>query len=171
MIKKKFEEVARETSSDYELVEELQVGVGFITFPVSCHKLTHVHNNIPIKIVFEFGNEDIGVTTADLPKFDKTLFFHLEKMNHWKRLFKPFSNSLLVVTNYPRRKRLLENIVGESGLENIARETQFEPRLYFTVNSGTLEMKLEYYLGFQNKEEAIHPTLEFFKRMIAEMEL
>jgi len=115
---------------------------------------------------YEFGNHNVGEIFTTIKKANKKYFFKLKKNSHFKLLFSKNKFSLKVIIESNQNQRRIEGILSESGLEQIAKETSFNPEIKFITKGLETEVKTHFYLGFKNKEKSILPVINFYKDLI-----
>lgn len=62
--------------------------------------------------------------------------------------------------------KYIQQILINSGLNEIAKNTNFSPSITFQNRDQSTEIKTQFYIGFQNKEQVIVPIFEFYKELI-----
>ena len=132
---------------------------------ISIYELFYVYKNHQIELVYELGNHDLAKVEVNLSS-DRIPSFQITNNSHFSRLFFSKRNMLKVECKNPQFKKFLEEILITTGLEQIARDNLFEPRIVTEIIKNEHKIALGFYLGFEDKIGVVIPLLEFYKHLI-----
>ncbi|MDB4533931.1 hypothetical protein N9242_03595 [Vicingaceae bacterium] len=167
MIESKFQEAAEFTFGNYRYYEKQSKGIIYSTFSIIFHTLEFNYKGNLIKVEYEFGNHNMASISTSVKSVNYNYDFKIKKRGHLMRLFNKTLKSLRVLTPKHFEKTKIESLLLNSGLEEIANDTTFKPTILFKrVDNNNIEITTQFYLGFENKEEAILPIARFYKGLI-----
>ncbi len=166
MIESKLTEISQEFNCDYDLENKMLIGLGSgARSPGSVHKLNPRYKETTIHITLEFGLQDLAQIGFELesnpfPKFTVSIKSHFYSLITFsKRNWKVSSKNKQVISD-------IKILLDKSKLTEIAREEAFEPIIVGEMKNKNLIVKTVFYLGFNNKEEAIRPIILFHQLLI-----
>lgn len=133
--------------------------------PVSLYELLHEYKGHTIELVYELGNHNLARVEVNLGAV-RLPFFLITNKSHFSRLFSSKGNILKVECKHPQFKKYLEEILISTGLEQIARDNLFEPRIETKTEKNEVKIIAGFYLGFEDKIGTILPLLDFYKQII-----
>lgn len=132
---------------------------------VSLYELFCEYKGHKIELVYELGSHNLAKVEVGLSASRVPLFLITNK-SHFSRLFSFKGNILKVECRDPQFKKYLEEILHATGLEQIARDNLFEPRIEVKTEAHGVKIITGFYLGFEDKAGAVLPLLDFYKRII-----
>lgn len=136
------------------------------SFPVTNHYLKIKYKNSLIDARFEFGRQNICEIYVELELTKPKESFEIRTHSHLKRLFIKNNSPWKIKILDPVLKRNILKLFEISELNEIAKNTSFEP----VVNGDNKENKYEiitrFSLAFENKEESILPMINMYKDLI-----
>ncbi len=166
MIKSEFTKISTLIGAKYEYREEVVKSLPNTSHPITYHEMSFPYGQHLIEMEYEFGNTNIATIKCKLSSKKKHYFFSLKKMNHIKKLFSKQKNSLKVINPDQNIRLKIEEILNKTGLEKIAQDTLFEPKVEFKSSENEIKIITKFYLGFDNKENSIVPIIDFYKKLI-----
>lgn len=165
IIQAEFQKAATIHNGEYKYSEKIIEGFGRTT-PISYHHLTVPFNDNSIQIKYEFGNYNFGIVKCSIVNMNKKFVFDIRKTSNLKQFFSKDKSSLKVVTPNKEFKESIMQVLVSTGLEKLAKDSTFHPKVTFNTKGSITEIKTIYYLGFKNKEKSILAIIEFYKGVI-----
>ena len=132
---------------------------------VTIYELNIPYKNHSIFVRNELGNHDLGRIRTELKEFSLPSF-EISCKSHFWRLFNPQSNILSIKCEDFSFATFIQLTLIQTGLESLARESQFEPKIYNINENGTTSLICDYHLNFNLKELALRSLIKFFKEII-----
>ncbi len=165
-LKIQIQEITEQIDAQYKYREEKEKWINGVVYLVSAHYITTEYKNHTIFLEYELGKYNMGYVKMELERDHIMIPFQFKKVSHLRRLFNSKMNSLQVVCKNKIFKKEIERLLIESHLEQIARDTLFEPQIEIQQKKGGYEMITKFYLGFDDKEHSIIPMIDFYKGII-----
>jgi hypothetical protein len=162
MIKSEFKKVAKDYKGEYSFKDKQVLGRGMSKLPITYHKLVVKHNGTDITLKYEYGNHYLATVEMKINNANEEYIFKLKKTSPYIQLFAKNRKSLIVITELKEAKLKIEAILISTGLEKIAKQTQFDPKIDFVKNGSELEIKTRIYLGFKETEKTISKLLKLY---------
>ncbi|MCB0457658.1 MAG: hypothetical protein R2776_03680 [Flavobacteriaceae bacterium] len=166
MIDSKFKELANLYHTEYKREDYKVTGQLFSKLPITVYTIQIIHQNIPIDISFEFGNHNVADFKFKLDLNQRTPNFTITTLDNFSRIFRFHKNTWKIDCKDELMKSSLQRILRTSGFEDLAKKELFEPNIEAKHNSVNYEIKIFYYLGFNNKEDSLFLVTEFCKLLI-----
>jgi hypothetical protein len=166
MIKEAFENIASVVDGTYEYSEFRHVSLTSRDIPISFHRLSVIHENIPIDLIFEFGGHSMAKITSSVTVNEKTPSFTVTTRSQIRRLFSKDKHPFTVKSEDQNLKSTIYQFLSVSKYKEIAQKTTFEPQIRGEMEDGIYTIKTSFYLGFDDKEKAIIPSLDLHKNFI-----
>lgn len=161
----RFGEIAKEYDGKYEFTEEVVGGIGGSSLPLSKHYITVPNGETEIQFYIEFGGTAIANVVTSVNNFNKFRIFEFDKKHAFWLLFSKNKRSLRVVSKSESVKISIEKLLDETGLEEIARNTIFEPLIYFKQGEESASIEMAFSMAFVDKEKSIGPIILFLRRL------
>ncbi len=164
-IKDELERIANKYNGKFEWTEESHYGLRMSKIPHNKYKF-----NIPLEkteIVFFVEFAATGETTAFVSTdyVPSSKYFTFKKANPLVLLIKKKKRSLSAVTENKEVKKFVEELIDKCGLEEISRNTLFEPRMQFVEEDGKTTIKFLYNMAFKDKEKSIEHVIQFMDEL------
>ncbi|XOV68718.1 MAG: hypothetical protein ACFHU9_05965 [Fluviicola sp.] len=166
MIKKAFENIAKEVNGTYEHSEFRHVSLTSRDIPTSFHSLSVVHLNIPIDLVFEFGGHNMATVNSSIAVQKTVPAFTVTTKSQMSRLFSKKKHPFTVKSEDQNFTSTINQFLSVSKYKEIAQKTTFEPQIHGEMEDGVYTINTSFYLGFDDKEKAIIPSLNLHRKFI-----
>lgn len=140
------------------------IGAG-VSITVIKFKLSVPHKRHFIIIDNEYGTNNSATVKM---KVDKGFIpeFKITARNHLKNLFARKKRYFEVESSNVQFKSYLEEVLLESGMDEIAKENLFEPTIQVERIDGSQYINTEYHLQIKDKIGAIKALIDFYKLII-----
>lgn len=166
MIKEKFEEIAAQLGCHYDYEEEFIKSLGGSNIPISHHRMTIEYKSVLIKLIYEFGNTNLAEVKCTIETRKNLPLLSLSTKSQMKRLFSKNKSPFIVKCKDPMFESYVRSTLDLSYYHSLARETSFEPELNGVKEQGNYNLTTIFYLGFDNKEMSILPSIDLHKKII-----
>lgn len=166
MIKEKFEEISAEFGYPYTYQEEYIKSLGGSNIPITTHRLVVEYKSITILLNYEFGNTTMAEVKCSVPTKQVLPEFKVSTKSQINRLFTQKSDTFSITCADNNFKSALKEILANSKYTEIANSTQFEPQISGTFKDEVYHLKTSFYLGFNDKEQSILPSIDLHKALI-----
>ena len=164
--KREFQKIADSYHGEYFVKEEIVGGIGGSDLPLSHHCIIVPHQGKNIYFNMEFGGTAFGEVKTEINQWDRSKRFELTKKDAFMLLLSKVKKSLWVKSESELVNRTVEAKLKETGLENIASETLFEPKMSFKEEGRNTLIEMTFSMAFKDKEKAIVPIIEFMKKLV-----
>lgn len=166
MIQKKFKEIASQINCEYVFSQEHLQSIGGSNIPIDSHNLTVEHNSVVIKLTYEFGNTSLGEITSNIETTKELPNITVVTKSQIKRLFSKNKSPFVVKTDDSGFKTFFMNSLESSNYNQIAKKTVFEPEIKGSMKGDEYILTTKFYLGFDDKEMSILPSINLHKMVI-----
>ncbi len=166
MIRAKFQEVANQLDCKYEYSEKGHVSIISRDIPVSFHKLTILYKSVTINLVYEFGGQNLGKVETIIDTNKKIHNFSVQTKSQIQRLFSKEKHVFKVEAKDHIFESEIKEILYSSKYNDIVIKTTFEPEIAGLKQEGQYTISTGFYLGFEDKELSIIPSIDLHKRII-----
>jgi hypothetical protein len=169
MIQENFEEIAIQLNGEYKYSEKRSVSAVSRNFPTSYHSLIVEYNSVSINLLYEFGTDHLAKIKSII-RTDKNLpDFSLTTKSHIKRLFSRDKGPFKIETSEPEFESILLDFLESSKYNELANKTTFEPEMKGLKSGAEYIVTTTFYLGFNDKELSIIPSINLHKMIIDEI--
>ena len=134
--------------------------------PYKVHSLIINYNNHSIKIKNEIGLRNVGSISCKLPIRNNQTEFSIRTRNHFFKLFKKDKKSFIIKCENESFKKSISDNISLHNLEKYTFNTQFELAVYGKADNSEYEIKTEYNLIFENRENVLLALIQFYKDLI-----
>ena len=125
------------------------------------------YNNHIIKVEYKLNNDRTGILNCKLGARDRLPKFKITNKSHYWRFFNRKKNILKIDCDEPKFKTTIEEKLNGLGIEQIARNTQFEPIIVGANNNNNFfEIKTSFHLAFSAKKDILRPLIELYKYFV-----
>jgi len=166
MIKEKFEEIAEQLGCDYNYSEERHVSLVSGNIPISYHSLTLTYKTVKIELQYEFGGQNLASVKSAIETDKKVPDFKVKTRSQIKRLFSRNKSPFIVQSKDDLFDVFILNVLDDAGYNEIATKTTFDPELSGVNTADHYKLSTNFYLGFDDKENSILPSINLYKRII-----
>ena len=160
-----FEQIAEEYNGEYRLTEEKVMGRGGSTIPLDKHYISVTPRKNKISLYIEVCEIIFATVTTKIENAHKSKSFKFKKRSPFIILFNKNKKSLIVQTEKEGVRNSIEKFLIETGLEQIAKDTLFEPIIVFKESGQNLDVELMFSMVFKDKEKVIKPVIEFLSKL------
>ncbi|MUU78947.1 hypothetical protein [Winogradskyella endarachnes] len=133
---------------------------------ISYYTITIPHQESGITIRYEFGNHNLAKIKSSIKTVNAINNFTLTTRSHFSRLLYSKANIWQIKCKNNVLEKTVLNCLKESGLARLAQTEAFEPTIKGIQNNDTYTLTTEFYLGFNNKEQSLFPSLHFHQLML-----
>lgn len=166
MIESRFQEISQELNGNYQHETKKYNGGMGARLPVTLHRLDIDYNGSSIDVKYEFGNLNLGKFLCTIKSGKRIPDFKIETRSNLGRLFTKGRSPWKIKCSDGLLAEKIKLFLKETDLEKIVQETSFEPSIIGETDQTGFNVKMQFYLGFENKEESILPIINFYKKMI-----
>ena len=167
MLEKRIQELAEEFGADLSFNNSKIWSGGIIgtSVPMTKFNLKVPYKNHEIEIVNELGNYNLGHITLNLnqryiPDFEITAIEHIFN------LFLRRKDLLKIKCKDASFKARIEQLSTETGLQDIARNNSFEPKIKAFKDKNLQFLHTDYSLQFDDKVGGLRALILFYQRII-----
>ncbi len=161
-----FKEISELYSCSYKSEHFKVYGEMLSILPISIYTLDLIHNEIPINITYEFGNHNIAEIKFEFNSINQITEFHLHTKSNFLRLFDYKKKIWKIKCESKSMINKIKSILRLVEYTKMAQKAAFEPLINGIYSNGKYYVNTKFYLGFDNKENSIIPTIEFHKNLI-----
>ena len=165
MINEKLEDLAKKLEAELSHEDIKVSGVVGSYVRISIYRLKIHYKGYELQVKFELGNHNMcEIKTVLDQKYIPD--FEITSRNHFINLFLRKKNMLIVKSDDSNYKEFLLQSTFKSGLDSIAKENSFEPKIYAIKEKNIQHLNSEYSLQFEDKVGALESTINFYKLII-----
>lgn len=132
---------------------------------ISVYNLNIEYKNTNIEIRNELGNHNLGKINCILPS-NKIPPFKITTNNHFYNLFFKKKTLFKVRCENENFKSNLEQFLVNSGMNEIAKESSFQPTIQLIYKDKQAFLQTDYHLEFDDKIGALHALIYFYQNLI-----
>lgn len=134
--------------------------------PITKHHLDVSHKNQNILITYDFGSHNLAKYEINMPIKQLVPEMNVDTVEHFFRMFKKDKCPWKIKCQDPTFKADVIHLLKQSGLLKMAEDTSFEPNIKCQMKKGEIQIKTNFYLGFEGKASSIKHVVEFHKDLI-----
>ena len=162
-----FAEIARKENGEFKVTDLKYFGSTGTVVPVSYYSLVMDYKGYCINVSYELGNHNLAKIEMELKQGEIIPDFLITNRSHYYRLFNRKANILKADSVSNSFKKFIEDLLFSSGLEMLARENLFEPKVYISRNKNHVKvLTVEFHLVFGNKKGALTSLIAFYKGIV-----
>ena len=169
MIRAKFEEVANQLGCKYEYSEKGHVSFISRNIPASYHTLTLEYNSVTIKLVYELGSQNLGKVKSVIETSKNIVNFSVTTKSQIQRLFSKDKEPFKIESKDPIFESKIRTFLKSSIYHDMVNRTTFDPEICGVKSEGKYTIYTNFYLGFEDKELSIIPSIDVHKKIIDEI--
>nr|WP_299206737.1 hypothetical protein [uncultured Brumimicrobium sp.] len=166
MIREKFEEIASQLGCKYEYSEKRHVSLISRNIPASYHQMTLEYKTVKIEVLYEFGGQNLAWVKSSIKTNKNLPNFTVNTKSQIKRLFSKDKHPFIVKSDDTLFKAFILKTLETTSYNEIANKTTFEPKLSGNKIEGYYKINTNFYIGFDNKEQSILPSINLHKSII-----
>ncbi len=118
-----------------------------------------------IRVENKVGDVHMGLIECKMLSRNKLRAFKIKNQTGLKRLINRENGGLSISCEDKKTKDYIQSKLIEFGLEDIAKESQFEP-LIIGLAKDKFELSTAYSLQFSKKREVIRPLIKLYKSLV-----
>jgi len=161
-----FLELSKKESGKYYFKDDtVASGIGSRS-PYKVYNLNIDYKNHKIQIKNEIGLRNVGSISCKLPVSSKQKEFSIRTRNHFFKLFRKDKKSFIIKCKNEHFKKSISDNLSLCNLEKYTFNTQFELTVYGKGDYNGYEIKTEYNLIFENRENVLIALIQFYKDLI-----
>jgi len=173
-MEKLFKEISLEENGSYKIIYENSYSP-FVMSPftrkVDGVQIKSINLEIPyrnnlIQVVYKLADNHFAILTCNLKVNNKLPAFQVTNRSHYARIFNKKKNILKVACKDSDFTKFIVRKFDSLGIEEIARNFQFEPSIVGDKIAGNYEIKTTFHLAFQEKKNILRPLIKFYKSLI-----
>ena len=119
-----------------------------------------------IEVRYSLSNDQSAIIKCNISLGHTLSTFRISNRSHYLRLFNRRLDILKIDCKDEKFGICIREKLQDTGLEQLARKTQFEPSIEGEMNENAYMLVTSYYLGFSEKEEVLSMIIEFYKLVI-----
>ena len=127
-------------------------------------QLNYKHHKIIIRN--EIGVANIGSVFCKIPIYNNQSDFSIRTLSHFFKIFKKDKKSFVIECENANLIKFISSLSSINNLELLTLNTQFELSIYGEYINNGLEIKTEYNLIFENRENVLTELIQFYKDLI-----
>lgn len=162
-----FAEIAKQENGEFKVIDAKYEGWRGTVVPVSYYSLVMNYKDYCINVSYELGNHNLAKIEMELKQGEIIPDFLITNRSHYYRLFHRKANILKADSVNNAFKKFVEDLLFSSGLEILARENLFEPKVYILRNKNHVKvLTVEFHLVFEDKKGALTSLIAFCKGIV-----